>query len=47
MVNEQPTIAELIARVDTDDDAVWSVDLVGCETALLRAMLAAAGHKAV
>ena len=44
VANDQSAIAELIGRIDAGDEVVWAVDLIGCETALLRALLAAAGH---
>jgi transposase len=44
--NDQAAIAELINRA-ADADVVWAVDLISSETALLRAMLAVAGHDAV
>jgi transposase len=44
VANDEPAIAELIGRLRLGDEVVWPVDLVGCETALLRAMLALAGH---
>jgi Transposase len=47
VTNDQQALAEVIGRVAAGDEVVWAVDLVGCETALLRALLAAAGHKAV
>ncbi|MEH0981896.1 IS110 family transposase [Micromonospora sp. CPCC 205556] len=47
VANDQQAIAELIDRVGISDEVVWAVDLVGCETALLRAMLAVAGHRVV
>ena len=47
VANDQSAIAELIGRVDAGDEVVWAVDLIGCETALLRALLAAAGHTAL
>ena len=45
VANDEPGITELIGRIDVGDEVVWAVDLVGCETALLRAMLALAGHR--
>jgi len=47
VANDQQAIADLIGRVGADDEVVWAVDLVGCETALLRAMLALAGQQTV
>ncbi|MEV4623830.1 IS110 family transposase [Asanoa sp. NPDC049573] len=47
VVNDQQAIAEMLARVSADDEVLWAVDLIGCETGLLRAMLAAAGHRTV
>ncbi|MFL6113119.1 MAG: IS110 family transposase [Catenulispora sp.] len=47
VTNDQQALAEVIGRVAAGDEVVWAVDLVGCETALLRALPAAAGHKAV
>ena len=47
VVNEQQAIADLVGRIGADDEVVWAVDLVGCETALLRAMLALAGQQTV
>lgn len=43
VANDQNAIAELLDRIDGGDEAVWAVDLVSSETALLRAVLAAAG----
>lgn len=37
----------MLGRVSADDEVVWAVDLVSCETALLRAMLAVAGQQTV
>jgi transposase len=42
--NDQDAIAGLLAKVDAGEQVVWAVDLIGCETALLRAVLTAAGH---
>jgi transposase len=47
VANSQAVIAGLIGRVDSCDDAIWAVDMLGGETALLRAMLAASGHSVV
>jgi transposase len=47
VANDQQAITELIGRLQDDAEVLWAVDLVGCETALLRAMLVAAGHRAV
>ncbi|MFG1661342.1 IS110 family transposase [Micromonospora chersina] len=47
VANDQQAIAHLVGRVSADDEVVWAVDLVGCETALLRAMLALAGQQTV
>ncbi|MFI7574029.1 IS110 family transposase [Micromonospora sp. NPDC049497] len=47
VANDQQAIADLVDRVGADDEVVWAVDLVGCETALLRAMLALAGQRVV
>jgi hypothetical protein len=41
---DQDAIAGLLTKVDTGDEVVWAVDLIGCETALLRAVLTADGH---
>ena len=46
IANDQAAIAELVNRA-ADTDVVWAVDLISSETALLRAMLAVAGHDAV
>ena len=43
--NDQQALAEVIGRVALDDEVVWAVDLVGCETALLRALLAVNGAR--
>jgi transposase len=44
--NEQTAIGEVLARAGQPGDAVrWATDLIGSETALLRAMLVAAGHQ--
>src|SRR3954447_4640967 len=43
--NDLDTLTELLDRVDAGDDVSWAVDLIGCETALLRAVLMAAGHQ--
>jgi len=45
--NDQDTLTELLDRVDAGDDVSWAVDLIGCETALLRAVLMAAGHQVI
>jgi hypothetical protein len=42
--NDQDTIAGLLTKVDPGDEAVWAIDLIGCETALLRAVLTADGR---
>ena len=44
VANDQDTLVELVGRVPPGDDVCWAVDLIGCETALLRALLTAAGH---
>jgi transposase len=46
IANDQAAIAELVNRA-ADTEVVWAVDLISSETALLRAMLAVAGHDAV
>jgi transposase len=47
VANDQAIIADLMGRVDNRDKVTWAVDLLGGETALLRAMLAVAGHSVV
>ena len=47
VANDQQAIADLVGRIGADDEVVWAVDLVGCETALLRAMLALAAADGV
>ena len=42
MTNDQDALTELLGRVDAGDQVSWPVDLIGCETALLRAVLLAA-----
>jgi hypothetical protein len=44
--NDQTAIGELLSRA-ADHDVTWGIDLVGCETALLRAMLAVAQQTTV
>ena len=34
-------------KVEPGDQVSWAVDLIGCETALLRAVLLAAGHQVI
>jgi transposase len=45
--NDQDALTELLDRVGPDDEVSWAVDLIGCETALLRAVLLAAGHQVI
>jgi transposase len=45
--NDQQALAEVIGRVKPDDEVLWAVDLVSCETALLRALLAVNGHQVI
>ncbi len=45
--NDQDAITELLDRVGAGDEVGWAVDLIGCETALLRAVLTAAGHQVI
>jgi transposase len=45
--NDQDAFTELLDRVDAGDEVGWAVDLIGCETALLRAVLTAAGHQVI
>jgi transposase len=45
--NDQDTLTELFGRIDAGDEVSWAVDLIGCETALLRAVLMAAGHQVI
>src|SRR5262249_2634725 len=46
VLNDQDAIGQLIDRV-ADYDTTWGIDLLGSETALLRAMLAVAGQATV
>ena len=46
VANDQTAIDELVSRV-SEPDVVWAVDLLGGETALLRAMLMVAGHQVI
>jgi transposase len=45
--NDQDAITALLGQVETGDEVSWAVDLIGCETALLRAVLLAAGHQVI
>lgn len=47
VANDQQAITRLIDRADGADEVSWAVDLISCETSLLRAMLAVAGHKVI
>jgi transposase len=47
VANDQAQIGELLDRAATDDQVSWAVDLIGCETALLRAMLTVAGQSVI
>jgi transposase len=45
--NDQDALTDLLGRVGAGDETIWAVDLIGCETALLRAVLTAAGHQVI
>jgi len=45
--NDQDSFTELLGKVQNGDHVSWAVDLIGCETALLRAVLTAAGHHVI
>ena len=45
--NDQDALTELLGRINAGDQVSWAVDLIGCETALLRAVLVAAGHQVI
>lgn len=47
VVNGQAALSELVARVPAEDEVCWAVDLIGCETALLRAVLIAVGQPVI
>jgi len=47
VVNDQAALSELVARVPAEDEVCWAVDLIGCETALLRAVLIAVGQPVI
>jgi transposase len=47
VANDQDPISELIDTAAGGGEVVWAVDLVGAETALLRAMLTTAGHTVI
>ena len=39
--NDQDALTALLGKAETGDEVSWAVDLIGCETALLRAVLLA------
>ena len=45
--NDQDALTALLGKAETGDEVSWAVDLIGCETALLRAVLMAAGHHVI
>jgi transposase len=45
--NDQAPLTELIDRATRSGEVSWAVDLIGSETALLRALLTAAGHQVI
>jgi hypothetical protein len=45
--NDQNALTELLDKVGAGDEISWAVDLIGCETALLRAVSTVAGHQVI